>query len=64
MKGSSSSKIVMFLVVAAVAFIAYRYMAVKKRHEGFCNPDEVRVSGACRKTCLEGQYNPGEKNCY
>jgi hypothetical protein len=29
-----------------------------------CPPGEVRVSGACRKTCLMSNYNPGEKNCY
>lgn len=34
--------------------------------EGFamCADDEVRVSGACRKTCLLGNYNKGEKSCY
>ena len=29
-----------------------------------CPPGQVRVSGACRKTCLLGNYNAGEKNCY
>jgi hypothetical protein len=29
-----------------------------------CPPGQVRVSGACRKTCLLGNYNKGEKNCY
>ncbi len=29
-----------------------------------CPPGHVRVSGACRKTCLLGNYNAGEKNCY
>lgn len=29
-----------------------------------CPPGQVRVSGACRKTCLLGKYSSGEKNCY
>ena len=29
-----------------------------------CNSDEVRVSGVCRKTCFQGNYNPGTKSCY
>jgi hypothetical protein len=29
-----------------------------------CPPGQVRVSGACRKTCLMSNYNVGEKNCY
>lgn len=29
-----------------------------------CPPGQVRVSGACRKTCLQGQYNVGDGNCY
>lgn len=29
-----------------------------------CPSGYVRVAGACRKTCLLGNYNKGEKNCY
>jgi hypothetical protein len=29
-----------------------------------CPTGQVRVSGACRPTCLLGNYNKGEKNCY
>lgn len=29
-----------------------------------CPPGYVRVSGACRKTCLMSNYSAGEKNCY
>jgi hypothetical protein len=29
-----------------------------------CPPGQVRVSGACRSTCLQGQYNQGSKGCY
>lgn len=29
-----------------------------------CPPGQVRVSGACRSTCLLGNYNQGEKTCY
>lgn len=59
-----STTIPMLLVAALFAFIVYRYMLHMRPFEGFCNQDELRVSGACRKTCFEGQYNPGEKNCY
>ena len=48
------------------AFVSHKvYNWVKSRnYEGFCAPDEVEVSGSCRKTCLEGNYNAGEKTCY
>lgn len=29
-----------------------------------CPEGTVRVSGACRSTCLGGQYNASEKTCY
>jgi hypothetical protein len=29
-----------------------------------CPQGTVRVAGACRSTCLRGNYNPGEKTCY
>ncbi len=29
-----------------------------------CPPGQVRISGACRSTCLLGRYNQGEKTCY
>ncbi len=29
-----------------------------------CPEGQVRVSGACRSTCLEGNYNAAEKTCY
>lgn len=29
-----------------------------------CPPGHVRVSGACRPTCLLAKYNKGEKGCY
>ncbi len=29
-----------------------------------CPPGQIRVSGACRPTCLEGNYNESEKTCY
>ena len=29
-----------------------------------CPSGQVRVSGACRPTCLLGKYNSGEKSCY
>ena len=29
-----------------------------------CPEGQLRVSGACRSTCLEGQYNAAEKTCY
>lgn len=29
-----------------------------------CPMGHVRNSGECRKTCLLGNYNKGEKNCY
>ena len=54
----------MLLVAALFGFIFYRYMYHMRPFEGFCNPDEVRVSGACRKTCLEAKFNATQKNCY
>lgn len=29
-----------------------------------CPPGQVRVSGVCRSTCLQGQYNQGSAGCY
>jgi hypothetical protein len=29
-----------------------------------CPPGQVRVSGACRSTCLLGKFNKGEGGCY
>lgn len=29
-----------------------------------CPPGQVRVSGACRPTCLLGKFNQGEGGCY
>jgi hypothetical protein len=29
-----------------------------------CPKGQVRVSGACRSTCLLGKYNKGEGGCY
>jgi hypothetical protein len=29
-----------------------------------CPDGTVRISGACRSTCLGGQYNSGSKSCY
>jgi hypothetical protein len=29
-----------------------------------CPPGQIRISGACRPTCLEGNYNESEKTCY
>lgn len=29
-----------------------------------CPEGTVRVSGACRSTCLGGKYNSGSKSCY
>jgi hypothetical protein len=61
-----SNTIPILLVAALFAFIVYRYMNHMKPFEGFCNPDEVRVSGACRKTCFQegAKFNLGEKTCY
>ena len=61
-----SKTLSMLLLAALFAVIVYCYTYHMKPFEGFCNPDEVRVSGACRKTCYQegAKYNPGEKNCY
>lgn len=65
------------LVAAAVhALVFVLVLSYVKRHmmDGFedgpaegavgCPAGYVRNSGACRKACLMGNYNAGEKNCY
>ena len=60
------------IVLVLVVLVAY-FLFFKTSHncDGFCdgassgcNSDEVRVSGACRKTCLQGKYNSGTNGCY
>jgi hypothetical protein len=49
--------------VLVLCFLKNQFPVVTEGFE-MCAEDEVRVSGACRKTCLLGNYNAGEKNCY
>ena len=58
-------KVKSVVIVAVILVLAY-FLFFKKSngYDGFCNPDEVRVSGACRKTCLQGEYNSGTKGCF
>ena len=49
--------------VLVLCFLKSRFPVVTEGFE-MCGEGEVRVSGACRKTCLLGNYNDGEKNCY
>jgi len=53
-------------LVFVLACYALKHCMHRSMYEGFdgCPDGQLRVSGACRKTCLEGQYNSGEKNCY
>jgi len=62
---SVAAAIVHALVFVYIVFLLHVFYS-KSMHEGFdgCPDGNVRVSGACRKTCLEGQYNSGQKNCY
>ena len=53
-----------FVLVLVVFLVYVLFFRKSPSYDGFCNPDELRVSGACRKTCFEGRYNPGTKSCY
>lgn len=64
---SRQTSLLSALVHAVVfAFVSKKvWMWVKSRnYEGFCAEDEVEVSGACRKACLQGKFNPATKTCY
>jgi hypothetical protein len=71
---SGQTSVVAAAVHALVFVLACYYLRRWMRIEGFeegpaqgvqmCPPGYVRVSGACRKTCLLGQYNSGEGTCY
>lgn len=62
--------IVHALVFVLVLCLLKKYFGVEGFEAGpaenvhTCPPGQVRVSGACRSTCLLGNYNKGEKNCY
>lgn len=57
----TTNLIVLILVLVLGYFLFFKKSRI---YDGFCNPDEVRVSGSCRKTCLQGGYNSGTKGCY
>jgi hypothetical protein len=71
---SGQTSFVAAVVHAFVFIFVLHYCKRFLMNEGFengpaegtqmCPPGYVRVSGACRKTCLLGDYNVGEKNCY
>lgn len=61
-------------VVHGIVFVLVCYY-LRRTLEGFadegpaegtrdCPKGQVRVSGACRSTCLLGKYNKGEGGCY
>jgi len=63
-------------LVHALVFVVLVYYLKQWCTEGFeneegpamgttqCPMGTVRVAGVCRSTCLKGQYNAGESNCY
>lgn len=71
---SGQTSIAAAIVHALVFVIVLCFLKNYFPYEGFengpaegvqgCPAGYVRVSGACRKTCLLGKYNPGEKTCY
>ena len=57
-----TTNVVVLVLVLVLGY--YLFFNKSRSYDGFCNPDEVRVSGSCRKTCLLGGYNAGTKGCY
>ncbi len=61
-------------IVHALVFVIVLCYLRNYIYEGFedgpaegikgCPAGHVRVSGACRPTCLQAKYNAGEKSCY
>lgn len=69
---SVAAAIVHALVFVVIVCCLKRYLVegFEQSEEGpamgttMCPQGTVRVSGECRSTCLGGNYNFGEKNCY
>ena len=67
---SIAAAIVHALVFVLVCYYLRKYLVEGFDNEGpamgteMCPMGTVRVSGACRSTCLKGKYNSGEGTCY
>ena len=68
---SLAAAVVHGLIFVVIVCCAKRYLTSEGfENEGpaqgvtMCPTGQVRISGACRSTCLLGRFNVGEKNCY